>query len=130
MTPGPPLDRTPVLLVDDDPARRELLMTALVRCGAVVTSAATVAQALRRWDRARPCVLVCNFQLEGCTRLARRARLAGVPAIALTTEASVESPAVLDAGYGTHVVLPVPPRTFASIVGIVVNDDSERPRAG
>lgn len=130
MTPRSPLDRTPVLLVDDDPARRELLMAALVECGAVVTSAATVPQALRRWDRARPCVLVCNFQLEGCTKLARRARLAGVPAIALMTDASVGSPAVLDAGYRTHVVLPVPPGALASIVGVVVDHHDEGPRAG
>jgi len=114
-----------VLVVDDEPDARELIKRLLERCDAVVTTAASAAEAFGRLQAERPDVLVSDIGMpvEDGYALIRRVRALGaelggnVPAVALTAYARSEDRmrAVL-AGYQMHVAKPVEPAELITMV--------------
>src|SRR5687767_257178 len=91
------LEGVRVLAVDDEPDIREVLVRMLERCGAQVTAAASVAEALAEFARERPDVLIADIGMpvEDGYSLIRRVRALGpdgggnVAAIALTAHGSL-----------------------------------------
>ena len=114
-----------VLVVDDDADGREVLETVLVQCGAHVTSAGSVAEALASFDRERPDVLVSDIGMpdEDGYALIRKIRArgsdagGGVPAASLTAYAGTEDRRrALIAGFNMHVAKPVDPEELLAVV--------------
>jgi PAS domain S-box-containing protein len=118
-----------VLIVDDEPDAREVLMLALSQTGAAVRAAATVSEALEVFDEWKPSVLVSDIGMpsEDGYDLIRRVRARDVerggrvPALALTGYASAEDAArVVAAGYQTHLAKPVAPSDLVNAVATLV----------
>jgi CheY-like chemotaxis protein/anti-sigma regulatory factor (Ser/Thr protein kinase) len=118
----PSLHGIRVLVVDDDADARELLTSVLARSGAVVTAAASAAEALRALDAVWPDVILSDismpdedgYQFIRKVRLVERLRGGTVPAIALTANARIEDRArALAAGYQRHMAKPVDPAVLA-----------------
>ncbi|MDX6696458.1 MAG: hypothetical protein QOF02_4061 [Blastocatellia bacterium] len=127
------LDGLKVLVVDDEADTRELLGIVLGRCGAQVTTAASVFEALALIERVQPDVLVSDIGMPGEDgyELIRRVRALApeqggrVPAVALTAYARTEDRLrVLRSGYQMHLPKPV---EVTELVAIVANL-SERSR--
>jgi signal transduction histidine kinase len=103
-----------VLIVDDDADSREIAAQALVGTGAVVTQAASGAEALAQWRTQPFDVLICDLAMPGMDgyevlRNIRRLSSDGFHslAIALTALASdSDRNAVLAAGFDDHIVKP------------------------
>jgi PAS domain S-box-containing protein len=119
-----------VLVVDDNADARMLIQRMLEGCGASVTTAATVADAMFAVEHGRPHVLVSDVampEMDGYELLRRiralgQSRGGGVPAIALTAFArSEDRTRALRAGFLHHVAKPLEPSelvaTVASVVG-------------
>jgi signal transduction histidine kinase/ActR/RegA family two-component response regulator len=119
-----------VLVVDDNADARTLIQRMLEGCGASVTTAATVGDALSAVEHARPHVLVSDvampeadgYELLRRIRALGQSRGGGVPAIALTAFArSEDRTRALRAGFLHHIAKPLAPSelvaTVASIVG-------------
>jgi PAS domain S-box-containing protein len=113
-----PLRGLRVMVVDDEPDARELLVALLEHHGAVVRAAASVDEALPLLERERPDVLVSDIGMPGADgyELIRRVRACdaaagGVtPAAALTGFARPEDGRrALEAGFNTHLCKPVDP---------------------
>jgi CheY-like chemotaxis protein len=118
-----------VLIVDDEPDAREVLMLALSQTGAAVRAAATVSEALEVFDEWKPSVLVSDIGMpsEDGYDLIRRVRARDVerggriPALALTGYASADDAArALAAGYQTHLAKPVAPNDLVNAVATLV----------
>jgi PAS domain S-box-containing protein len=123
------LDGVRVLVVDDEPDTRELLKVGLENCGAEVTVAASVADALRAIERAAPDVLISDIGMpdEDGYDLIRQVRRSAakdggrVPAIALTAYARVEDRLkALRSGYHMHVPKPVELAELITVVDSLV----------
>ena len=121
------LDGLKVLVVDDEANTRELLSVVLARCGAVVTTAGTVSEALSSIESSRPDVLISDIGMPGEDgyELIRKVRgLAAesggkIPAVALTAYARTEDRLrVLRSGYQMHIPKPV---ELTELVAIVAN---------
>ena len=119
-----------VLVVDDNGDARVLVQRMLEGCGAIVTTAATVVDALFAVEHVRPHVLVSDVampEVDGYELLRRiralgQSRGGGVPAIALTAFARSEDRLrALRAGFLHHIAKPLEPSqlvaTVASVVG-------------
>ncbi|MFT3784720.1 MAG: response regulator [Tepidisphaeraceae bacterium] len=120
------LKGTRILVVDDEPDSRELIVEVLTRCGADVRSADTVAEAMRKFERERPDVIVSDICMpgeDGFTLIGRiRARDATsarrTPVIALTAYAGEDQRRrVLAAGFSRHIEKPYNPTDIAAAVG-------------
>jgi CheY-like chemotaxis protein/anti-sigma regulatory factor (Ser/Thr protein kinase) len=118
------LDGVRVLVVEDEVDTRDLLVTALQHCGALVTAVATVAEALDAFDTA-PDVLLSDIGLpiEDGYALLRKVRSRGpdrggnVPAAALTAFARAEDRLrALEAGFQTHLAKPIDPSELVATV--------------
>jgi CheY-like chemotaxis protein len=105
-----------VLGVDDDPGAREVLADVLLACGATVTLAASVHEALRAFKLDRPDVLVSDIgmpELDGYSLVGRIRALEdpaarSTPAIALTAYASAEDrERALRAGFDRYLSKPL-----------------------
>jgi signal transduction histidine kinase len=116
-----------VLIVEDEEDTRELLIASLRQCGADVTAAASVAEALESLDRALPDVLVSDLAMPGEDgySLIRKVRArdpeAGgkIPAAALTAYARAEDRVrALASGFQRHLPKPVDP---ADLIGMVAS---------
>jgi CheY-like chemotaxis protein len=116
-----------VLVVDDDPDGRQMVSYILEECGAVITQASHVAEALVEFDRERPDVVLSDIGMpdrDGYSFIAEiRARPAAaggtVPAASLTAYAGVEDRRrALNAGFNMHVGKPVEP---AELVAVIAN---------
>ncbi len=116
-----------VLVVDDDEDARRLLRTVLERCNARVTTATTVAEALRSLQALAPDVLVSDLGMPGEDgyALIRQVRQltpeqgGQIPAAALTAYARVEDRLqVLRSGFQIHLPKPIEP---AELVAVVAN---------
>lgn len=109
------LDGLSILVVDDEPDTRELLRTGLENCGAKVSLAASVSEALKAIKDAEPDLVISDIGMPGedgydLIRKLRSSPGKGgrVPAIALTAYARVEDRLkALRSGYQMHVPKPV-----------------------
>jgi signal transduction histidine kinase/CheY-like chemotaxis protein len=116
-----------LLVVDDEPDGRELVVVMLKRCGAEVTAVATAAEALDTIGQWRPDVLISDIEMPGEDGYAlinkiRSSELKGtrLPAVALTAHARDEDRVrALDAGYQAHVAKPVSLADLANAIGRV-----------
>jgi signal transduction histidine kinase/ActR/RegA family two-component response regulator len=119
-----------ILVVDDEPDARELLVFLLERCDAVVTEAASAAEALELVRTTLPDVIVSDIGMPGedGISLIRKIRALApaeggrTPAVALTAYARVEDRTrVMVAGFDMHVPKPVQPAellvVLASLAG-------------
>ncbi|MDC3962114.1 response regulator [Polyangium jinanense] len=114
-----------VLVVDDEPDTRELLLRILVECHAEVRTAGSVVEALAELIRDQPTVLVSDigmpqeggYELIQKVRQLPRERGGSVPALALTAFARAEDRArALLAGYQMHLAKPVKPSELVAHV--------------
>jgi signal transduction histidine kinase/ActR/RegA family two-component response regulator len=115
-----------ILVVDDEADAREVVATALERCGAEVMVAASAVDALEILERERPDVLVADIEMPGEDgySLIRKIRVlpgdrgGETPAVALTAYASASDRArLLSAGFSRHVPKPVQPPELISVIG-------------
>lgn len=124
-TAMPRLDGVKVLYVDDQPDAREMVAELLKRQGAVVTTCASVAEAVASLAIALPDVLVSDIGMpdeDGYSLIRRLRSLDGgrgatIPAIAVTGYARDEdSRRSLHEGFQTHLVKPVAPLELVSLL--------------
>jgi signal transduction histidine kinase len=133
--PGPPaleglprLDDVTVLVVDNEPDARTLVVAVLENCGARVSTAASTSEALAMLDREVFDVLLCDIAMpiEDGYVLIRKVRglpdaRRQIPAAALTAYANATDRArALLAGYQAHVPKPVEPSELAVVVASLV----------
>ena len=114
-----------ILVVDDEADVRELLRTILAQCGARVTVAASVREALETLAQATFDVLVSDVRMpeEDGYALLRKVRALDaerggrIPALALTAYSRIEDrEAALSAGYQQHAAKPIEPAELAAAV--------------
>ncbi|MCU0680839.1 MAG: response regulator [Polyangiaceae bacterium] len=133
-TPGfvcpPQLDGARILIIDDEPDSRELIVTALAQCGAVVSAGASAAEALEHLAGARFDVLVSDIGMPGEDgyALIRRVRAmppeAGgrTPAVALTAFARGEDRTrALASGFDVHIAKPVEPAELVLVLARLID---------
>ena len=114
-----------ILVVEDDDDTRELLKVLLETQGAVVTTTASVQEALTAYDQSRPQVIVADigmpdyngYTLIGRVRARDRGKGSMVPAIALTAFATaIDRDTVLSAGFQVHMPKPFEPDRLISVI--------------
>ena len=116
-------------MVDDEPDTLELMTYSLRRCGAEVSAARSVPEALEAVERFRPAVLISDIGMpdhDGYSlirTLRRRPADQGgqLPAVAVTAFVGRDDrEAALAAGFQEHVPKPVQPSALALIVAGLV----------
>jgi PAS domain S-box-containing protein len=121
----PGIEGLKILVVDDERDARELLVTILAQCGAVVTSASSAAEALAAIELGAPDVMVSDVGMpdEDGYELVRRLRLlpaakgGRLPVVALTAYARAEERTrALRAGFNMHVPKPVEPSELLAVI--------------
>src|SRR3954471_5173506 len=119
-----------VLVVDDDHATRELLLTMLTKAGAIVTTAASATDAVIALDAHVPDLMVADIgmPLEDGLSLCRRVRArgpqhgGGVPAVALSAYTRAEDrAAALEAGFDAFVAKPTTSTELLAAIGAVLD---------
>ncbi len=118
------LDDLRVLVVDDEPDARRLLVKVLQQAGAVVTAAASAAEAIDALPKANPQVLVSDLGMpdEDGFDLIRQIRADGhlakdLPAVALTAFVRKQDRRqALLAGFQMHVPKPVDPHDLTAAI--------------
>ena len=111
-----------ILLVDDEPALRELLRVTLESADIVVDEAASVREAERRLRRRRPDVVVLDLRMPGeggielCRRLKGAAETQTIPIVLLTGADAEEIRAARLAGADEVVRKPFSPLELLGIV--------------
>ena len=118
-----------VLVVDDEVDSRVLVQRVLERCGAVVRTAASAAEALSAIEVEKPDVLVSDIGMPGENgyELIRQVRSRGghgssIPALALTAYASSEDRLkAVRAGFQMHIAKPVEAVELLTIVSSLVS---------
>lgn len=107
-----------VMVVDDEASVRELVALTLAKCGASVTVASSVRDALSLMPNLHPDVLVSDIAMPGIDgyefvqklRSMEETRGAEIPIIALTAYASLQDrDRALEAGFDQHLTKPVDP---------------------
>lgn len=126
-----------VMVVDDEASVRDLLALTLAKCGASVTMASSVEDALALLPNLSPDVVVSDIAMPGADgyefiqqlRALVRPSGADLPVIALTAYASLEDrDRALKAGFDRHLAKPVDPAEL--IRTIAVSHSSRRAKAG
>jgi PAS domain S-box-containing protein len=114
-----------VLVVDDEIDATDLLCSFLSQCGAIVTSAQSVSEALDLVQRVKPDVLISDIGMPGedgyelmrKVRALPRAKGGKVPALALTAYARAEDRlSALRAGYQMHIAKPIELTELVAVV--------------
>jgi signal transduction histidine kinase/CheY-like chemotaxis protein len=125
-----------VLLVEDEPDTREVLLALFDACGARVCGTSSAAEALEQFQRARPDILVSDIGLRGEDGLAlirKVRRLPGggdLPALALTAFVRAEDrDAAVAAGFDAHVQKPIDPAQLLLSMMHLLRDPSVRASA-
>jgi signal transduction histidine kinase len=126
------LDGLRVLVVDDEPDARRVLVMVLEQVGAIVTAASSVRDAMHALAEARPEVLVSDLGMpeEDGFDLIRQVRDRGydasdLPAVALTAFVQKDDARrALLSGFQVHVPKPVDPHHLISVIASLVG----RPR--
>jgi signal transduction histidine kinase len=128
-----------VLIVDDDPAARELIAKILQGYGARVSLASSGSAALTLLFEARPHVLLADLgmpEMDGYELIeqvrALDPNLGGrVPAVAVTAYASPQDRLrALHAGYQNHIAKPVEPEELAAVITSIAGSVGSDRRAG
>jgi DNA-binding response OmpR family regulator len=123
-----------VLVVDDDPTVREIVITYLTKAGHTVTSAADGHQALAAFAQTPPELVVLDLMLPGVDGLevCRRLReTKDVPVIMLTAKGTVNDRVVgLEQGADDYVTKPFSPRELVLRVDSVLRRTGEMPTVG
>jgi PAS domain S-box-containing protein len=116
----PSLNGLRVLVADDEADAREFVEAVLTQCGASVTMAASVTEAIAAFKNSQPDILVSDIGMpeEDGYELLRQVRELEtgreIPAIALTAYSRVEDRIrILAAGFQLHVPKPVEPQELA-----------------
>jgi PAS domain S-box-containing protein len=129
-----PLRGLRVMVVDDEPDARELLVALLEHHGAAVRAAGSVDEALPLIERERPDVLVSDIGMPGADgyELIRRVRARDAAAGALTPAAALTGFArpedgrrALEAGFNTHLCKPVDPVELVETVDTLARSRSQ-----
>jgi CheY-like chemotaxis protein len=124
----PPLRDLRVLVVDDEPDARELLLAELTRCGTVVRLAETAAEALREVAAWRPDALISDIglpQMDGYALIQAIRQLPDeqggrTPAIALTAYASSQDRVkAFRAGFQAHLAKPIELRELLAVLASI-----------
>ncbi|HXG59608.1 MAG TPA: ATP-binding protein, partial [Thermoanaerobaculia bacterium] len=127
-TPYPPLDGVRVLFIDDQEDARILVKTVLGRCGAEVSTAASVAEAVARLECDPADVIVSDIAMPDADgfeliRHVRQARGLTIPVIAMTAFGhAADRERILGAGFDAYLKKPVEPVTLARQVYDVLAD--------
>jgi PAS domain S-box-containing protein len=123
--PGNHLRGLHVMVVDDEASVRELLALTLAKCGASVTMASSVEDALALLPNLSPDVVVSDIAMPGVDgyeflrqlRARVDARGAELPVIALTAYASTQDrERALAAGFDRHLTKPVDPVELVRVI--------------
>jgi CheY-like chemotaxis protein len=129
LDPAGALDGIKVLIVDDEPDSRELLLTILTRCGSDVRCTDSAAQAMQEVREWHPDLLVSDigmpnedgYSLIRKVRQLKSKRAKNIPAVALTAYATDEDRLqALSAGFQMHVSKPIEPESFVSSIAAVL----------
>jgi CheY-like chemotaxis protein len=122
-----------VLVVDDEEDTLELLRMVLERCDIEVTTASSVADAIRAFESAPPDILISDigmpvedgYQLIGRVRRLASDRGGGTPAIALTAYAGeADRRRALSSGYQMHMAKPIEPNSLIrAIAGLIRSEE-------
>jgi signal transduction histidine kinase/ActR/RegA family two-component response regulator len=121
-----------VLLVEDEPDTREVLVALFEVCGATAHAAASAADATEQFKRERPDLVVSDVGLEGedgltFVRALRRLPGGDVPAVALTAFVRPEDrDAALAAGFDEHLAKPIEPARLLQIVTQLLRERRSR----
>jgi CheY-like chemotaxis protein len=135
----PELSGVRALVVDDEPVARELLRTVLETAGALVTVAASAAEAAGVLERERPEVLISDIGMPGEDgyALIRKVRALPpeqggvIPAVAVTAHARTEDRTrALLAGFHLHVPKPVEAAELVAAVASLLDRAGDRGVAG
>jgi PAS domain S-box-containing protein len=137
-SPVSPLAGRRVVVLDDEEDMRDLLAMILEHAGASVQRAATVDEALRAIEKARPDVVLSDLAMpeQDGYMFVRRLRadrgLSRLPVVAMTAYARAEDRhRVLAAGFQRHVAKPIEPAELVAAILEVANgapsDDSGPP---
>ena len=130
----PELEGLRVLLVEDEPDARDLLVAVLTQCRADVRAVSNAADALLELEAWQPEVLISDIEMPGEDgyTLIRKIRLlppergGKIPAAALTAYARAEDRMrALLAGFQLHVPKPVEPAELAAVVASLAGRTSE-----
>ena len=122
------LGRVRVLVVDDESDARDSITAVLAHCGAEVTPAASVQEAMTTFEVSPPDVLVADLAMPGedgyelirQVRMFERAGGRRMPAIAVTALASAEDRRrALAAGFDVHLAKPTEPSDIVAAVARV-----------
>jgi len=124
----PELANVKVLVIEDEVDNRNMLATALKRCGAQVECSGTTAAALAAIDQWQPDVLVCDISLpdgDGCSLLeGLRKRGIVTPALALTVMGRPNEQArIIAAGFDVFRQKPIDPVDLAHEVARMARPD-------
>ncbi|HYO99002.1 MAG TPA: hybrid sensor histidine kinase/response regulator, partial [Pyrinomonadaceae bacterium] len=130
----PELEGLRVLLVEDEPDAREMLVAVLRQCRADVRAVSNAADALLQLEAWRPEVLISDIEMPGedgytlirKIRALRPEHGGKIPAAALTAYARAEDRMrALLAGFQLHVPKPVEPAELAAVVASLAGRISE-----
>lgn len=116
-----------VLLVDDEPAIRNLLNTVLSRAGYRVREASNASQALDLLGEDLPDIIISDLMMPGldgielCSEVRSNPRTRGVPFVLLTAVSDPERhQQALRSGVNQVLVKPVMPRTLSQAVQVML----------
>jgi hypothetical protein len=133
MFPAQSLRGFHVMVVDDEASVRDLVALTLAKCGASVTVASSVEDALALMPNLTPDVIVSDIAMPGVDgyefiqkirALSSQSPRAEVPVIALTAYASLQDrDRAIELGFDRHLTKPVDP---AELVRAIVKSKSER----
>jgi signal transduction histidine kinase/ActR/RegA family two-component response regulator len=122
---GIDLDGVAVLVVDDEPDARDLLVSILENANAAVSVASSAKEALQLMSETRPDVLVSDigmpiddgYSLIKSVRALPASRGGRVPAVALTAYARMEDRTrALLSGFNMHVAKPIDPTELLVVI--------------
>ena len=125
-----------VLVVDDEPAIREMIRFALRKADMTVKCAAEAQEALQKIAESKPDILLLDWMMPGISglKLTRRLRknpsTAEIPIIMLTAKVTEDDKvAALNAGTDDYIIKPFSPRELVARINAVMrrssNSDAE-----
>jgi signal transduction histidine kinase/CheY-like chemotaxis protein len=135
----PELDSLRVLLVEDEPDAREMLVAVLMQCRAEVRAVSNAADALSELEAWQPEVLISDIEMpgeDGYTLIRKIRNLppergGKIPAAALTAYARAEDRMrALLSGFQLHVPKPVEPAELVAVVASLAGRTTEKIKEG